>query len=84
MHGKLSAEQVLDREFLAVRSHMLDIAVALDRLDAAAGSERIAADPRRVLLGEGLRLLASNGSNRAERLQMIFSEPYNPSWRTSW
>lgn len=81
MSGKLNAEQVLDREFLVVRSRMLDIGAALDRLDAATGKERIASDPRRVLLGEGLRLLASDDPNRAERLQLLFSDAYDPSWR---
>lgn len=81
MPGKLTAEQVLDREFLTVRSHMLDIAAALDRLDAATEIERIASDHRRVLLGEGLRLLASADPNRAERLQLLYSDAYDPSWR---
>lgn len=74
------AAAVLDRAYLEVRCKLLEVAASLDRIDRAEGSDTLADDPRlRQLLG-GIAILASNESDRAERIQMLFSDPYVPNW----
>ena len=77
----MNAQEILDREYLQVRSNILDIASALDRQDRATG--QLADDPRRKLLEEGIAILASNSSDRAEEIQLLFSRDYDPDWRGS-
>ncbi len=73
------AAQVLDREWLTVRARLIEVAAALDRIDRAEGS--VADDPRVEQIGESIHLLAHERGNRAERLQMVFSLPYESHWR---
>jgi len=75
----LPAAEVLDREFLVVRAKILEIAAALDRLDRASGS--VDDDRRDDLLREGLAVLVGDETDRAEKVQMIFSLPYDERWR---
>lgn len=74
-----SASDVLQREFLEMRAKILELAASLDRIDRGAGS--IAGDPRRQLIERGLAALAETGPGRAERVQLIFSLPYQDGWR---
>ena len=74
-----TAVQVLDREFLAIRGKLLEIAAALDRVERGQGSA--AADPRSEKIREALATLGRAGANRAEQLQLVFSLPYEPQWR---
>ena len=73
------ATQVLDREWLTVRARLIEVAAALDRIDRAEGS--VADDPRVEQISQSIHLLADERGNRAERLQMAFSLPYEPHWR---
>lgn len=75
----LSAAEVMSREFLEVRCKILEIAAALDRLDRAAGD--IENDPRLSRIQEGLAALGGKETDRAERVQMIFSRLYDKAWR---
>lgn len=79
MPQQLSAEELLSREFLTVRARILDIASALDRIESAAGDAQT--DPRTERLLRAIDELEKTGSNRAERIQMIFSRAYDPAWR---
>jgi hypothetical protein len=74
-----TAQEVLDREFLALRSKILELAAALDRIDRASGSA--AGDPRTELIQRSLKTLLAPGARRAGDIQMIFSLPYDPRWR---
>jgi hypothetical protein len=74
----MNAPQVLERCFLESRSKLLDLAATFDRLDRAEGS--VADDPRRAKLDAALRLLLDGQADRAERLQVLFSRPYDPEW----
>ncbi len=76
----MTASEVLEREFLAVRTKLIDIAAVLDRIGRANG--RATDDPRLGKISQGLKLLADDDCDRTERLQMIFSLPYNENWRT--
>lgn len=73
------ASEVLDREFLGVRARLIDVAAALDRLDRAEGSA--AADPRLQTIRRALEVLAGDAPARAERVQMLFSLPYDEAWQ---
>lgn len=75
----LKAEELLDHEFLVVRAKILEIAAALDRLDRGNGDA--VNDPRTEKLHRGLEALLSREQNRAERIQQIFSLPYDEGWR---
>ena len=75
----MNAQEILDREYLKVRSNILDIASALDRQDRATG--QLADDPRRQLLEEGIAILKSESTDRAAQVQLLFSREYDPNWR---
>lgn len=75
----LTALEVLNREFLEVRAKILDLAAALDRLDRAEGS--VEDDPRMTALRAALAVLTEREPERAERVQMIFSRPYDVAWQ---
>jgi hypothetical protein len=77
-----TAEEVLEREFLIVRAKLLEAAAAFDRLDRAEGS--VDNDLRRQKLRQALDVLAADEPNRAEQLQLLFSLPYDPSWRNKF
>lgn len=77
----LSAEAVLNREFFELRARVLELAASLDRLDRAHGD--VAADPRMEKLKRGIELLLSPDADRAERVQLLFSRPYNEDWPTA-
>jgi hypothetical protein len=76
-----SAAEVFEREFLPLRGRVVEVAAALDRIARAAGS--VDADPRFQQVRLGLELLARGepAVDRAERVLMIFSLPYDPHWR---
>ncbi|HEY2148442.1 MAG TPA: hypothetical protein VGH32_10925 [Pirellulales bacterium] len=75
----LDAPEVLNREFPEIRARLLQLAAALDRMDRAAGSPEN--DPRRQKIREALAILLESGPDRAERIQLLFSLPYDPEWR---
>ena len=74
-----TAQEVLGREFPALRCTILDLAAALDRIDRATGSA--AGDPRTELIQRSLETLLAHNAQRAGDIQMIFSLPYDPRWR---
>jgi hypothetical protein len=74
--------EVLDREFLTIRSRLLDLAAAIDRLDRAEGE--ISADPRWRQIQQVIEILASPDGNRAERTQLAFSLAYSEDWRRDY
>jgi hypothetical protein len=79
----LSAREMLDREFLQVRSRLLDVAASFDRIDALEGS--VADDPRMLQIRRAVELLSGQGLEgpRAEQVQLIFSRPYREGWRNA-
>jgi hypothetical protein len=75
----LDAPEVMNREFPEIRARLLQLAAALDRMDRASGSpER---DTRRQKIRDALAILLEAGPDRAERLQLLFSLPYDPEWK---
>jgi hypothetical protein len=71
------AKKLLDETFLEMRWRCLSLAADLDRLDRG-GSELVSADTRIVKLRRALSVLLESAPNRAERVQMIFSDMTPP------
>ena len=70
----MTGSELLDLYFPDVRSHLLEAAAALDRIEANANSDQVMADPRIQKLLAGLDILKSGGPDRAERFLRLFSE----------
>jgi hypothetical protein len=76
-----STSTAFQREFLTIRGRLLDLAAALDRVERADGV--VAGDARREAIRRSLEVLASAGADRAERIQLLFSLPYEENWQTT-
>ena len=77
-----SAPQVLDRHYLEIRCGLLDIAAALDRIERSEDFRAARDDVRLKLIGQAIGILATAGDDRAERIQLLFSDRYEQGWNT--
>jgi hypothetical protein len=84
MSASANAGAILDRYFLDVRSRLLDVAAAWDRIDRGKGAEALRDDPRMTMLRQAAAILTDGHPDRAERMQMGFSLPYELNWRSKW
>ena len=75
-----TATQVLDRHFLEMRCTLLDLAAALDRIERSDGYRDAKHDPRYARLQQGISMLLAHGDDRAEKIQMLFSDSYEDGW----
>ena len=74
-----NAKQVLDDTFLEMRWRCLSLAADLDRIQRAGdGHNVLERDERLAKLRKAIEVLNSNGDDRAERVQMIFSDMTPP------
>ena len=80
MSSPQTARQILDRHYLEIRSKILDLAASLDRLDRTEDASTLRDDPRLAKLRSGIELLLAAGNDRAERVQMLFSDAYVEGW----
>jgi hypothetical protein len=69
---------MLNREFLGIRSRLIDLAASLDRIDRAEGAA--GDDPRLDRIRRSLEILGAAAGDRAEQLQQLFSLPYDHDW----
>ena len=71
-----------DQRFLAIRSLVVELSAALDRVERHAAEESIDLDEdiRWRLLAEAVTRLAA-GPGRVESVQELFSDAYDPAWR---
>jgi len=79
-----AASQILTESFLDVRAKLLEVAATLDRIDRSADEEESlspAAQGQREQVDAAIQILLSQGPDRAERLQKLFSRDYDSSWR---
>ena len=73
------AKDALERYFLEMRWRCLSLAADLDRIERSPGGRAVLeTDPRLQKLREALGLLTRPGPNRAEQVQMIFSDKTPP------
>lgn len=77
----MTAEQILDTDFLGMRHRLLDLAASLDRAGRAPGADALAADARWINIKDALTILLEERTDLAERVQMLFSDPYKSDWR---
>lgn len=75
-----TAPQVLDRHYLEIRCGLLNVAAALDRIDRSDSVNEVRKDARMTLIREGVEILLTSGTDRAERLQLLFSDQYIAGW----
>ncbi len=74
-----TAAQTLELTYLEMRWRALSLAADLDRIDRSPGGQQLAAsDPRLKTLREAITVLLENKPDRAERVQMIFSDMTPP------
>ena len=77
----LPAPQALDQYFLEARARLLDVAAILDRLERGNNSGRLREDARMAKLKRAIAVLQSEGADRAEQLQVLFSLDYDTGWK---
>ncbi len=77
----MSSNSILDREFLDIRSRILDVAASLDRVGRH--DSDLDHDPRMQQLKQALEIVLSD-SNRAEQVQRLFSRDYDENWRETF
>lgn len=76
-----NARDVLERMFFEMRWRTLSLAADLDRIERAEGSKDVANDPRLAKLQKAFAILAHGKENRAEQVQMLFSDLSPPPTR---
>jgi hypothetical protein len=70
------SEKVMDHQFLEMRWRCLSLAADLDRVQRAAGGDKVLRDDERLrTLRDAIRVLLDDAPGRAERVQMLFSVP---------
>ena len=73
------AKSTLDATFPEMRWRALSLAADFDRIERSEGGKQVlASDPRLSKLKDALRMMTHNEPDRAERLQMIFSDTTPP------
>lgn len=78
------ANHILSESFLETRAKLLEVAATLDRIDRAAEDESPLSEttqPQRAQIDDAIRICLSEGPDRAERLQKLFSRQYESDWR---
>jgi hypothetical protein len=69
-----TAQTVFDQSILEMRWRCLSLAADLDRIDRMAENAAVNADPRMAKLRRAISVLLEGKANRAEQVQMIFSD----------
>ena len=79
MSSLIEPTDVLEREFLPLRGKIIEVAAALDRIHRSGGRLN---DPRMESVFKSIQLMGESRESvdRAEKVQMIFSLPYDPQW----
>jgi hypothetical protein len=77
----LPAPRALEQYFLEARSRLLDLAAILDRVGRGENTGAAENDPRVARIDKALEILASDAANKAELIQQVFSQEYDPHWK---
>jgi hypothetical protein len=77
----LPAAKSLDAYFLEARSKLLDLAAILDRIDRGSDAGATTKDFRYTQLRQALTILHRHEPGRAEQVQQLFSQQYDPNWK---
>ena len=74
-----TGKEFLDQQFLEMRARALALAADLDRIErSAGGAALLESDPRIQQLRRAIRILLDERANRAEQVQMLFSDQTPP------
>ena len=74
-----AAQETLEQFYLEMRWRTLSLAADLDRVERGEdGAKLISSDPRIEKLRKAFQVLLDGKSNRAEQVQMIFSDVTPP------
>jgi hypothetical protein len=79
MSHTVTAPTVFEREFLTIRSRLIELGAAMDRIGRAPGYT--GGDPRSEKMRQSIEVLLGNATNTAEQIQMLFSLPYEDDWQ---
>jgi hypothetical protein len=77
----MKSSAIIDREYLDIRSKILQIGASLDRIERAGGS--LTESAKTKLLLETIEILLDGQPNRAERIQLACSRPFDPNWAST-
>jgi hypothetical protein len=77
-----AANQILEQEFLQIRAKILEVAAFLDRLETA--RDDVSQDPKLSRIVSGCTILTDEETDKAARLQLLFSREYQPDWRETF
>jgi hypothetical protein len=78
-----NAAETLERHYLEMRWRALSLAADLDRVQRGDGARQLMqSDPRLAKLRDAFNILLSDAPNRAEQVQLIFSDKTPPPPRT--
>ena len=80
MTSPQTAAEIFERDFLLIRAKLLEIAASLDRIERADAAEVVNKDERRGRIEQAIEILSGGGFDRAERIQLLFSDPYDADW----
>ncbi|KAA1262121.1 hypothetical protein LF1_46820 [Rubripirellula obstinata] len=76
-----SPNEIFLESFLDVRAKLLEVAATLDRIERAGDELSSDAADLRGKIDQAIAICASSGTDRAERLQHLFSREFDPDWR---
>ena len=78
----MTAQETIDREFLPIRAKILEIAAALDRIQRC--EDYVDNQPQLGRLRTAVQTLLRPDDDRAEQIQLIFSQPYDDAWQNEF
>jgi hypothetical protein len=73
-----NAKDTLEAAHLEMRWRALSLAADLDRIERAGGADLLLSDPAMLKLRAAIKVLLDGSKNRAEQVQMIFSDRTPP------
>ncbi len=80
MASAQTASEILENTYLEIRAKLLEVGAGLDRIARADSNGELADDPRLQQIQDGIDVLSSKGFDRADRIQMVFSDSYDSDW----
>lgn len=72
----------MEREFLVMRAKILELAACMDRIGRAPGD--VDDTEKMALIRKGIDILSVDSDDRAERVQVLFSNQYNVNWQNEF
>ncbi len=80
MASAQTASEILENTYLEIRAKLLEVGAGLDRIARADSNGNLVDDPRLKRIQDAIDVLGSQGFDRAERIQMVFSDSYDSDW----